>query len=93
MTPELIPSIFTGLSGLIAAFGVLMAARSTRSTGNEKTNRRRMRLLEKQTVILIGHVFVLELEIARVGGRVPERPPSLSLLEREDDEEAPSGKS
>lgn len=84
MTPEAIAAIFTGLTGLIAALAAFTATRSRRLTQDQRVLRRRVRLLERQTLVLVEHVFRLELEVARNGGKVPERPLILEQLDADE---------
>lgn len=86
MSPEGIAAIFTGLTGLIAALAAFTANRSRRVAADQRSLRKRVRLLEKQVVALVEHTFVLELEIAARGGRVPERPPILEQLADDDED-------
>lgn len=86
MSPELIAAIFTGLTGLIAALAAFTASRSRRVAADQRVLRKRVRLLERQLVALVQHTFTLELEIAKHGGQVPERP---AILEQADDDDEP----
>jgi hypothetical protein len=91
VTPELIAAVFTGLTGFIAALAAFTANRSRRVAADQRTLRKRVRILEKQVLALVEHTFVLELEIARTGGRVPDRPPVLeSLNDDDEDDETPA---
>lgn len=90
MTPEAIAAIFTGLTGVIAALAAFTANRSRRIAADQRALRKRVRLLERQVIALAEHTFVLELEVARNGGRVPERPALLEDLDDDDDEDEPT---
>ena len=85
MTPEAIAAIFTGLTGVIAALAAFTANRSRRVANEQRSQKKRIRLLEQQVLALVGHTFALELEIARRGGVVPDRPAILELDLDEDD--------
>lgn len=84
MSSEVIAAIFTGLTGLVAALAAFTAARSRRVALDQRAVRRRVRLLERQVLSLVEHTFALELEIARRGGRVPDRPLILEQLNVDD---------
>lgn len=86
LTPEAVTAILTGLTGLVAAFGAVVANRSRRVAEDQRALRRRVRHLEKQVLALVEHTFVLELEIARAGGKVPERPPVLEQLDADEED-------
>lgn len=83
MSPELIAAIFTGLTALIAALSTFTANRSRRVETDQKGLKRRVRKLERQVVALVQHTFTLELEIARTGGHIPERPILLEMLDHD----------
>lgn len=87
MTPEAIAAIFTGLTGVIAALAAFTASRSRRVANEQRSQKKRIRLLERQLVALVEHTFALELEIARRGGQVPDRPAILELEPDEDDDD------
>lgn len=87
MSAEAIAAIFTGLTGLIAALSAFVANRSRRVAQDQRALRRRVRLLEKQVIALVEHTFTLELEVARAGGVVPERPLILEQLDADSDDE------
>lgn len=87
MTPESVAAIFTGLTGLIAALAAFTASRSRRVAADQRALRKRVRLLERQVIALVEHTFTLELEIARTGGRIPDRPGILEQLNEDDDED------
>lgn len=89
MTPEQVTAIFTGLTGLIAALAAFTASRSRKVAADQRTLRKRVRTLERQVLALVEHTFTLELEIARTGGRIPDRPGILEQL-NEDDEDEPA---
>jgi hypothetical protein len=90
VSPETIAAIFTGLTGIIAGLSAFTAARSRRVEGDQRRLRRRVRRLERQVLALVQHTFVLELEIARTGGRIPDRPMILEMLEDDEStDEAP----
>lgn len=90
MTPELIAAIFTGLTGLIAAMAAFTANRSRRVATEQRALRKRVRLLERQVLALVEHTFTLELEIARHGGSVPDRPLILEQSLDDDADEPPA---
>jgi hypothetical protein len=85
VSSEAITAIFTGLTGLIAALAAFMATRNRRITMDQGILRRRVRQLERQVLALSAHTFALELEIARHGGRVPDRPLILEQLHADTD--------
>jgi hypothetical protein len=87
MTPEAIGAIFAGLTGLIAALAGFTASRGRRITTEQKVTRRRVRKLERAVLAWTEYTFKLELEIARLGGNVPDRPAALLNLFDEDDED------
>lgn len=89
MSPELIAAVFTGLTGVIAALAAFTASRSRRVAADQRVLRKRVRLLERQLVALVSHTFTLELEIARHGGEVPERPAILEQADDDEDTESP----
>lgn len=84
---EALTAIFTGLTGVIAALAALTANRSRRIAMDQRALRKRVRLLEKQIIALVEHTFTLELEIARHGGPIPERPSILEQLDDDGDED------
>lgn len=84
---EALTAIFTGLTGIIAALAALTANRSRRIAVDQRALRKRVRLLEKQIIALVEHTFTLELEIARRGGPIPERPSILEQLDDDGDED------
>lgn len=92
MSPETIAAIFTGLTGIVAALSAFTANRSRRVEGDQRRLRRRVRRLEKQVLALVQHTFVLELEIARTGGHIPDRPMILEMLEHDDEADEPPSK-
>jgi len=89
MSAEAIAAIFTGLTGLIAALAAYTANRSRRVGLEQKVLRKRVRSLERQVLALAEHTFTLELEIARNGGRVPDRPLILEQMDADADDEDP----
>lgn len=89
MDSATITAIFTGLTGLIAAMAAFVASRSRRITEERRDLRRRVRHLERQVLALAEHTFTLELEIARRGGQVPDRPIILEQLNADSDESPP----
>lgn len=90
MTPEAIAAIFTGLTGVIAALAAFTANRSRRVAADQRALRKRVRSLERQVLALVEHTFILELEIARTGGKIPDRPLILENLDDDDDEAPPA---
>lgn len=89
MTAETVAALFTGLTGVIAALAAFTASRSRRVAADQRLLRKRVRLLERQLLALVEHIFVLEIEIARTGGKVPSRPTILEQLDEEDDDGEP----
>jgi hypothetical protein len=85
MSPELIASIFTGLTGLVVGLGAYTANRSRSIAADHRELRRQVRKLQKQLVATLGHVFELEIRMASSGLPVPERP---KILEDLDDDDA-----
>lgn len=78
MSPETLGALFTGLAGLIATISAFSANRSKQSANKVKLLSGRVRTLEKQLLELTRHTFALELELARVGAKIPERPDILN---------------
>lgn len=91
MSPEALTAIFTGLTGMIAALAAFTANRSRRVAADQRVLRKRVRLLERQVIALVEHIFTLEVEIARRGGQVPERPSILEQPDDDEDDEGPAG--
>lgn len=88
MSPESIAAIFTGITGLVAGLSAFTASRSRRVETDQKRLRKRVRRLERQVLALVQHTFTLELEIARTGGHIPDRPMILEMLDDGPDAES-----
>lgn len=87
MSPELVGSILTGLTGLLGGLAAFAATRNRRITEDRKVFRRQVRRLQKQLVAALDHIFDLEQGYARRGLPIPERP---AILEMDDDDDEPA---
>jgi hypothetical protein len=87
VSPETVAALFTGLTGLVAGLSAFTASRSRKVEGDQRVLRKRVRRLERQVLALVQHVFTLELEIARTGGTIPDRPMILEMLDHDGPEE------
>lgn len=84
MSPEQIVAIFTGFAGIIAAVTTLLSRRSQKIETEQRSQRARIRWLEKRLFALTGYAFELELAVARRDGVVPPRPEILEETEYDD---------
>lgn len=84
ISPEIVGSLFTGLTGLLAALAAFTATRNRRITEDRKTLKRQARLLQRKVVAALDHIFDLEAALARRGLPIPERP---AILEMDDDDD------
>lgn len=89
ISPELIGSIFTGLTGLLAALAAFTANRNRRISEDSKAIRRQARTIQKKLLAALTHIFTLEHELAERGIPVPARP---EVLEQDDDDDGPAPK-
>ncbi len=89
ISPELIGSAFTGLTGLLAALAAFTATRSRRVQEDRKAVRKQARLLQRKLIAALDHMFDLETLLAQRGIPVPTRP---EILEVDDDDDEPSAR-
>ncbi len=86
MSPELLGSIFTGLTGLLAALAAFTATRNRRITEDRKALKKQARTYQRRLLSALDHIFDLEQLLARRGIQVPARP---EILEMDDDDDEP----
>ncbi len=84
--PELLNSVFSGLVLLVGALATYTASRSRRIGEDQRALRRQFRTLQRKYLAAVGHMFVLEVELAERSIRVPARP---AILEADDDDDQP----
>lgn len=89
MSPELIGSLFTGLTGLLAGLAAFTATRNRRITEDRKALKRQARTLQRRVIAALDHIFDLEQLLARRGLAIPDRP---AILEMDDDDDEPSAR-
>ena len=87
---SLIGAVFTGLATVITGLAAFTAARQRRVVEDQRTLRRQVRVLQKQLVATVEHIFALELLMAQHGLPVPERPQILETSPYDDSDEASS---
>jgi hypothetical protein len=85
VSPELIGTIFTGMTALLASVAALMAGRNKRISDDGRYFRRQARYLQRKVLAALGHIFLLEHELAERGLPIPPRP---EILEGDDDDDA-----
>lgn len=88
ISPELLGSLFTGLTGLLAALAAFTATRSRRVAEDRKALRKQARGLQRRFVTALDHIFDLEQLLARRGLPIPARPEILEM--DDDDDESPA---
>jgi hypothetical protein len=86
---QVIGAVFTGLIGLVAGFSTWTAARSRRVVEDQRLLRKQVRVLQRQLVATVEHIFALELLMAQHGLPVPERPAILEANPDDDEGDAP----
>jgi hypothetical protein len=89
VSPELIGSLFTGLTGLLAGLAAFTATRSRRVAEDRKALRRRNRFLQRFATAALDHIFDLERLLSGRGLPVPARP---AILEMDDDDDEPAAR-
>jgi len=83
----MISAVFTGLTGLLAATAALLANRSRRAGEDTRMYRRLARSAQKKFLAALGHIHMLEEDLASYGHPVPPRP---AILEQDDDDDGPA---
>lgn len=88
LSPELIGSIGTALTGILAAIAAFTATRNRRVTEDRKALRRQEKLQRLRINAALSHIDKLERRLSGRGLPVPARPAILEVDEGDDEPSA-----